>query len=216
MSVRANDEAERVTAAWRALTAWPAEHAPLSYASILPPATNEEIATANSRLKQHFGFGLPVELDALWRLCGGAEHQYIENDEQGEVGSGAFLPHGVMCSLARAVELRLAMLGWGAPGDMWGGARVLPWLTRDEAGPEQGRYAGDVGVGDWWIVEQPVTEAVHPSISAYLEATLRALTDGPANLMRDDVPGLVWGCLIRGNPERPGMLDAFAHWTPIH
>ncbi|MFI1381886.1 hypothetical protein [Embleya sp. NPDC020886] len=108
------------------------------------------------------------------------------------------------------------MLGWGAPGDMWGGARVLPWLTRDEAGPEQGCYAGDVGVGDWSIVEQPVTEAVHSSISAYLEATLRTLTDGPANLMRDDVPGLAWGCPIWDNPERPGMLDAFAHWTPIH
>ncbi|MFF7243064.1 hypothetical protein ACFZBU_04095 [Embleya sp. NPDC008237] len=167
-------------------------------------------------MKQHLGFGLPVELDALWRLCGGTEHQYIENDEQGEVGSGAFLPHGVMFSLAQAVDLRLAMLGRSAPGDMWGGARVLPWLTRDEAGPEQGRYAGDVGVGDWSIVEQPVTEAVCPSISAYLEAVLRTLTDGPANLMRDDVPGLVWGCLIWDNPERPGMLDAFAHWTPIH
>ncbi|MER5359106.1 hypothetical protein [Streptomyces sp. NPDC002785] len=213
MSVESHDEAERVTAAWQALTAWLAEHAPLSYASLLPPATEEEIATADSRLRQYLGFGLPTELAALWRLCGGTEHQHIENDEEGEVGSGAFLPGGVIFSPAEALGLRLPTLG---QRDGWGGAQVVPWLTRDEAGPLHGHYAGAVGVGDWSIVDEPVTKPVYPSIAAYLEAALRTVTDGPADLMGDDVPGLVWGCLIWDDPERPGMLDAFEHWTPLH
>jgi hypothetical protein len=216
MSVRADDEAERVTVAWRVLTAWLAEHAPLSYASILPPATGEEIATADARLRQDLGFGLPVELGALWRLCGGVEHRYIEeNEEGGDVGSGAFLPGGVMFSPAEALDLRLAMLGWGRPGDVWNGAEVLPWLTRDEAGPEYGRYAGTTGVGEWALVD-PLEEPAYPSIAAYLESTLRTLTEGPANLMGDDMPGLVHGCLIWDNPENPALHYAAQLWTPIH
>lgn len=93
--------------------------------TLLPPATEEEIATADSQLMQHVGYyGLPTELAALWRLCGGVEHQYIEeNEEHGEVGSGAFLPGGVILSPAEALWPRLPRPG---QGDGWGGAQVVP------------------------------------------------------------------------------------------
>jgi hypothetical protein len=213
MSDQRNGAAESVTVAWQALTGWLAEHAPLSYASLLPPATDEEIAAADSRLRQNLGFGLPVELAALWRLCAGVEHQRVEADEEGEVGSGAFLPGGVIFSPAEALGLRLSAHG-GRDG--WGGAQVVPWLTRDETGPLYGHYASDVGVGKWTLVDEPVSKPVYPSIAAYLDAVHRTVTRGPADLMGDDVPGLVWGCLVWDDPERPGMDEAFEHWTPIH
>ena len=213
MSDHQNGTAESVTAAWQALTAWLAEHAPVSHASLLPPATEEETATADARLTRRLGYGLPVELAALWRLCGGVRHQVIEADEEGEVGSGAFLPGGVIFSPGEALGLRLP--ADGRP-DGWGGARVVPWLTRDEAGPLHGYYAGDDGVGQWNLVDEPVSKPEYSSVTAYLEAVLRTLTEGPADLMGADVPGLVWGCLVWDDLENPGMDEAFEHWTPIH
>ncbi|MER8070302.1 hypothetical protein ABTZ59_18640 [Streptomyces sp. NPDC094034] len=215
MPVQSHDEAERLAAAWQALTTWLAQHAPTSYASLLPPATEEEIATADSQLMRHVGYGLPAELAALWRLCGGVEHQYIEeNEEAGEVGSGAFLPGGViLLSPAEALGPRLPQHG---QRDGWGGVQVVPWLTRDEAGPLSGHYAGADGVGRWSNMDQPVGEPAYPSIAAYFETVHRALTEGLADLMGDDVPGLVWGCLIWDNPEFSALDDAAGHWTPIH
>ncbi|MCQ4206608.1 hypothetical protein [Streptomyces longispororuber] len=207
-------EAERVAAAWRALTAWLSEHAPVSYASLLPPAPESEMANADAALRQHLGFGLPPEPAALWRLCGGVEHQYIEaNEEEGEVGSGAFLPGGILFGPREALELRLPETG---RRDMWGAA-VVPWLTCDEAGPESGTYAGPDGVGSWSLPDDLACDKPsHPSIAAYLEAVYRTLTEGPAHAMGSDVPGLVWGCLIWDDPACPLLDDALPHWRPIH
>ncbi|MEU6890059.1 hypothetical protein ABZ918_33750 [Streptomyces viridosporus] len=86
---------QNVVEAWRCLTGWLKTNAPASYASLLPPAAEQAIEAADTQLKHHLGFGLPVELAALWRLCGGVEHQYIEaNEEEGEVGSGHSYPAG--------------------------------------------------------------------------------------------------------------------------
>ncbi|SFK38770.1 hypothetical protein [Streptomyces pini] len=215
MSVQPHGGTEQVTAAWQALTGWLAEHAPVSHASLLPPAGEEDIAAADSLLTRYAGYGLPAELVALWRLCGGVEHQYIEeNEEHGEVGSGAFLPDGVLLPPREAVRPRLP-----EPGrpDYWNGARVVPWLTPDEAGPEFGQYAGSGGVGHWSTMAGPeVSEPRHPSVAAYLEAVHRTLTVGPADLMGPDVPGIVYGCLVWENPDHPGMDEAFEHWTPLH
>lgn len=93
---------------------------------------------------------------------------------------------------------------------------MVPWLTRDEAGPLHGHYAGDDGVGKWSLVDEPVTAPVYPSVAAYLRTVHRTVTQGPGNLMGDDVPGLVWGCLVWDDPESPGMEEAFEHWRPVH
>lgn len=52
---------------------------------------------------------------------------------------------------------------------------------------------------------RPVADAVH-----------RTLTDGPADAMGPDVPGLVWGCLLWDDPEAPLLDDALEHWHPVH
>lgn len=124
----------------------------------------------------------------------------------------AFLPHGVLLSPARAVPLRL-------PGsdrrDYWDGAQVVPWLTRDQAGPEYGEYVSAAGVGHWsTMAGVEVSAPRHPSVAAYLETVHRTLTAGPADLMGPD--GIVWGCLLWDDPEDPRLDDALAHWTPVH
>ncbi|MFF1277659.1 hypothetical protein ACFVZC_30320 [Streptomyces marokkonensis] len=200
--------------AWRRLTDWLKAHAPVSYASLLPAAPERAIEAADAQLRHHLGFGLPAGLSDLWRLCGGVEHQYIEADEEeGEIGSGAFLPGGILLGPADALRPRLPETG---RGDEWGAA-VVPWLTGDEAGFECGQYVGADGVGSW---SQPDNLACdkpgHPSIAAYLGAVHRTLTEGPPDAMGPDVPGLVWGCLIWDDPEAPLLDDALEHWHPIH
>ena len=44
----------------------------------------------------------------------------------------------------------------------------------------------------------------------------KILTEGPADAMGPDVPGLVWGCLIWDDPEYPLLDETLPHWTPIH
>ncbi|MEU9578170.1 SMI1/KNR4 family protein [Streptomyces chilikensis] len=212
MSDRHDGDTGQVAKAWRKVTGWLAEHAPLSHASLLPPATEEEIAAADSCLRQYVGHGLPTELVALWRLCGGVEHLGIEADEEGEVGSGRFLPGGVLYTPAQAVGGRLPLTG---ERDHWRGAQVVPWLTTDEAGPENGEYVGAEGVGHWSLPEMEL-RLHQTSLAAYLEAVHRTLTEGPADLMGPDVPGVVWGCLIWDAPAYPLLDEALPHWTPVH
>ncbi|MEU1488057.1 hypothetical protein ABZ441_30515, partial [Streptomyces sp. NPDC005752] len=183
MSDQLNAEARtaQVEAAWGRLVGWLEQHAPTSYASLLPPAAQTEMANADAVLRQHLGSALPLELAALWRLCGGVEHQYIEaNEEEGEVGSGAFLPGGVLLGPIDALRPRLPEVG---RGDMWGAA-VVPWLTGDEAGPESGHYVGADGVGYWSLPDNLACDKPgYPSIASYLEAVHRTLTEGPADAM---------------------------------
>ncbi|MET8829833.1 hypothetical protein ABZX40_29915 [Streptomyces sp. NPDC004610] len=204
----------RVETAWLRLMDWLQAHAPVSRASLLPPAPEQAIEAADAQLRHHLGFGLPTELADLWRLCGGVQHQYIEaNEEAGEVGSGAFLPGGILLGPAAALRPRLPEIGGS---DVWG-APVVPWLTGDQAGPEYGHYAGAEGVGRWSMPDNLACDKPgYPSITAYLEAVHRTLTEGPADAMAPDRPGLVWGCLIWDDPEAPLLDDALGHWRPLH
>ncbi|MFE0131126.1 hypothetical protein ACFWY6_06030 [Streptomyces sp. NPDC059037] len=215
MSERNDEAAEQVTAAWLRLTDWLRVNAPTSYASLLPPAPESAIHAAEAQLTQHLGYGLPAELVAVWRLCGGVENQYIEeNEEEGEVGSGDFLPDGALFTPADAVRPRLPGIG---ERDYWQGARVVPWVSRDAAGPEYGEYVSETGVGHWSTMAGPeVSEPRHPSMAAYLAAVHRTLTEGPPDLMGSDVPGIVWGCLVWDDPDDPRLDDALEHWTPLH
>ncbi|MGW1958399.1 hypothetical protein ACWCPI_37600 [Streptomyces sp. NPDC001920] len=49
--------------AWRRLTDWLGANAPVSHASLLPPAPEQAIEAADDQLRQRLGFGLPAELD---------------------------------------------------------------------------------------------------------------------------------------------------------
>ncbi|WP_409055111.1 hypothetical protein [Streptomyces sp. SYP-A7185] len=212
-----SEEIQRVRAAWTRLEQWLARHAPLSHRSVLAPASEEEIGAADAELRRQLGFGLPAELVALWRLCGGVEHQVIEEDEQGEVASGAFLPGGIILPPSQAVGLRLPGVGHK---DGWGGLPAVPWLTRDEAGPESGHWVCDGAVGRWYLSEPPEGPAPFTSIAHYFDEVFSTLTQGPADRMGSDVPGLVWGCLIWDDPTRQQPFrtldEASAHWHPVH
>ncbi|MFI1827047.1 hypothetical protein ACH41E_11470 [Streptomyces sp. NPDC020412] len=77
-SENADDNAARIATAWHTLTEWLAEHAPRSYAQLLPPATDDEIREAETVLAErawHPDGGEPLtfpeDLRTLWRLCGG-------------------------------------------------------------------------------------------------------------------------------------------------
>ncbi|WP_409467847.1 hypothetical protein [Streptomyces sp. HC307] len=106
-----NDEAERVTAAWQQLTEWLRVHAPTSHASILPPATEAEIEEADGHLRHYCGYGFPPELVALWAMAGGVQQLDIdEYDEEGEVATGRFLPHGLLLTPSQSIRPRLAGL----------------------------------------------------------------------------------------------------------
>ncbi|MFH8615701.1 hypothetical protein ACH4E8_11605 [Streptomyces sp. NPDC017979] len=48
----AGDNAARIAAAWHPLTEWLAEHAPRSYAQLLPPATDDEMREAEAVLAE--------------------------------------------------------------------------------------------------------------------------------------------------------------------
>lgn len=212
-----SEEIQRVQAAWTRIEQWLAEYAPLSYRSLLPPASEEEIGAADAELRRQLGFGLPRELIALWRLCGGVEHQVIEEDEEGEVGSGAFLPDGIILPPGQALGPRLPGVG---RRDGWGGLAAVPWLTRDEAGPESGHWVSDEGMGGWDLSEPPEGPARFPSMAGYFDEVFRTLTQGPPDRMGSDVPGLVWGCLIWDDPTREQpyrVLDeASPYWRPVH
>ncbi|MGW2173775.1 hypothetical protein ACWC1C_24950 [Streptomyces sp. NPDC001705] len=206
---------QNVEAAWSRHTAWLTANAPVSRASLLPGVPESIIEKADAALRQHLGFPLPAELAALWRICGGVEHQELEDDEEGEVCSGAFLPGGVIMSPVDALRPRLPD---HTGTDLWGGAPVVPWLTIDEAGAESGHWVGDIGVGQWSSdgligVGQ---KAAYPSIAAYLDAVYRTLAGGPADAMGPGVPGVVWGCLIWERHEAPLLDEALPHWTPVH
>ncbi|MFI6938517.1 hypothetical protein ACIBI4_04535 [Streptomyces sp. NPDC050418] len=47
-------------AAWRRLTGWLQVNAPVSYAALLPPVPEKEIAAADANLRHHLGFELPA------------------------------------------------------------------------------------------------------------------------------------------------------------
>ncbi|MFE9660816.1 hypothetical protein [Streptomyces sp. NPDC005955] len=62
-------QTQRTATAWQRLTAWLRRHAPTSYASILPPATEAEIEEAEDHLGRRCGYGFPPEPVTLWSLA---------------------------------------------------------------------------------------------------------------------------------------------------
>ncbi|WP_405754619.1 hypothetical protein OHA44_04295 [Streptomyces sp. NBC_00144] len=208
---------ERTTAAWQQLIEWLRVHAPTSHASILPPATEAEIEEAEGRLRQYCGYGFPPELVALWAMAGGVQQLDIDEcDEEGEVDTGRFLPHGLLLTPAQSIRPRLA--GFDRQGkDSWGSAHwAAPFGNYPEA-TDTGLYLSAAGLGKWRSYEGLfMDEPLYPSIAAYLEAVNRTLDEGPNKVRGFQVPGIVYGCLIWDDPQDPRLDETFADWRPVH
>ncbi|MEV8406266.1 hypothetical protein AB0R12_10710 [Streptomyces niveus] len=211
------EQMERTATAWRQLTEWLRVHALTSHASILPPATAAEIEEAQARLRHDCGYGFPPELTALWAVAGGVRQLDIdEYDEEGEVATGRFLPHGLLLTPAQSIRPRLA--GVDSQGkDYWQSARwAAPFGNYREAA-DTGLYLSADGLGKWRAYEGMfMDEPLYPSIAAYLEAVNRTLTAGPADGMGPEVPGVVYGCLSWQDPRDPRLDETFADWRPVH
>ncbi|WP_069884337.1 hypothetical protein [Streptomyces luteocolor] len=121
---------ELVGGAWARLAGWLAEYAPSSYASLLPPASDEAISAGEARLVHALAFGFPPELKALWQVCGGVEKVDVPGDEDGELWAGKFLPGGNLLAPEPALWQRLRV----GPGeaDPWEGAEFVSFLDAEE------------------------------------------------------------------------------------
>lgn len=74
-------------------------------------------------------------------------------------------------------------------------------------------------MGHWYLSEPP-DGPQFPSMGGYFDEVFCTLTEGPADRMGSDVPGLVWGCLIWDDPTREQPFrtldEASVHWRPVH
>jgi hypothetical protein len=209
---------EPVVAAWRRIEAWLRKHAASSAASMLPPAPQEDVARAEEELRQYAGYGFPAELKALWQVCGGVVNIEIpEEEDEGEVASGDFLPGGVLADPALSTRPRLFF----PEDDPWGDERWVAWLCTDEEAVS-GLYISDdpsiQGVGRWSTLDgqYELGEPQFSSIAAYLDQVLRTLERGPATLMDPrNVPGVIHGCLHWDSPGAASLL-ASENWARIH
>ncbi|WP_406341211.1 SMI1/KNR4 family protein [Streptomyces sp. NBC_00648] len=82
----------QVTDAWQRIETWLRAHAPASYASLKPGASQEEIAA----LEETLGVPVPAPLKALWSLHAGVRHVY---------GAGFLLDDRALMDLDRVVYL---------------------------------------------------------------------------------------------------------------
>ncbi|MEU7468687.1 hypothetical protein AB0A94_09035 [Streptomyces sp. NPDC044984] len=210
-------DVRRAVDGWRWLTEWLRVHAPTSYASLLPPAAADEIAEAQGRLGERCDFRFPPDLLALWAEAGGVRQLDLDElDEEGEVATGRFLPHGLLLTPAQSIRPRLA--GFDPQGkDYWEGVEwVAPFGNYAEA-TDAGLYLSAAGLGEWTSYEgMYMNEPSYPTLADYLETVRRTLTEGPADRMGSQVPGIVHGCLIWQDPELPRLDETHADWQPVH
>ncbi|MFE6460506.1 SMI1/KNR4 family protein [Streptomyces cinereoruber] len=204
------NEQDRVEVAFGRVEAWLGKHAPVSYRTLGAPASPTEIAIAEAGME----VTLPGELRALLGLHDGTEWCEVEGDEEGELNSAAFLPHGALYSLE---QIRQAHTLYANPGPGIGDAALrfrVPWAGDDEGfhglyveadGGQVGRFSNPP---EFWPLP-------YGTIADYLTAVADCLESGSGPFAEDPykVPGLAAGCLLW---ERPGgTVPMSVEWVPL-
>ncbi|MGW5675724.1 hypothetical protein ACWEV4_11690 [Streptomyces sp. NPDC003860] len=237
-SENADDNAARIAAAWHTLTEWLAEHAPRSYAQLLPPATDDEIREAETVLAErawHPDGGEPLtfpeDLRTLWRLCGGPAEpeEEVPGDEEGELWPGMFLPHGMFLPPLVAADARVSLQGIGderywKPERFRHQAYAVPCVANESPRPTRGGLYTDTSNGPArgsmgrfsTLTGFEVTGPSYPSVADYLEVVVEMLISGAGSLPCGtlDRPAVSLGCLVWLYPDHPH--PSFAPWELVH
>ncbi|MGW5867837.1 hypothetical protein ACWFRJ_37485 [Streptomyces sp. NPDC055239] len=222
--------AERVVEAWGRLESWLREHAPRSHATLLPPATEAEMAQGERLLATAWRpagqepLSFPPELKALWRLCASARNdEEVEGDEEGEIWADLFLPGGcVFLPPEDMAQARLRVEAVEGDRRYWTPSHNVPCVVRYPEAVESGLYirastGPEQGVmGRFAVYEgHDIDEPAHPSLSSYLEAVVAVLEHGGGPLGEDRFqrPAVSLGCLIW---VCPASEDLDVPWELVH
>ncbi len=129
-----------LTDSWHGITSWLEVHAPVTFATLAPPAGDEDLRA----VRDDVGQDLPDDLVAWWRLCNGTGPAD---------GTGQLLPpYFEPCSIRDCVAARRIRVGSGAP-------TAIRETTIGEAGGPAGAFLASFvpiaadGSGDFLVVD---------------------------------------------------------------
>lgn len=185
----------QVTEVWQRISNWLAEHAPASHAALLPGLTDDAIEL----FERDLGVRIPVDLRALWRMCGGDSGT---NRGGCMPGNMALMPREQIVGFYRQ-QINSQGSGWGADWIPVISNRVGDWAI--------GLYleTGTGMLGQWSRYgDTELDEA--DTVVTYLEEVADML-EYPALAARD-LPGLVGGRLVWGDSLDPADDEA---WRPL-
>lgn len=194
----------QVTDAWQRIETWLRVHAPASYASLKPGASQEEINSAERAL----GVRIPADLKALWALHDGARTVH---------GEAFLMDNARLMGIAQVVELHGY---WGKnydfrddpdkPSDLWD-HRWIPVCSLGEHSWATGLYL-DAGTGELWSWDEHANRQVeYESLTSYLEEMVDAL-EAPG-LFTGARPSRERGALVWRVPDYPDPDHPWVEYT---
>ncbi|MFD3621629.1 hypothetical protein ACFWWT_41835 [Streptomyces sp. NPDC058676] len=225
-------EQPNADAAWLGIVDWLAQYAPRSHATLLPSATEAEMAEAQVLLATAWRpegeepLRFPTELLALWRLCASATNNGagVEGDEEGELWPELFLPpEGIFLPPKAAAQARLNLEAVDGDRRYWTPSHNVPCIVKYPDAVESGLYVrASTGpaqgvMGSFAVYEgYEIAEPSFPSLAAYLGAVAEVLRHGTGPLGEDKKyrPAVSLGCLVWIDPDDPHLDDV--PWELVH
>lgn len=195
-------QARQVADAWQRIIAWLGQHAPASYAALLPGATELEIGAVEESL----GVRVPAGVRALWGLCAGVR----------EVPAGGFVLDGwAPMNLDQVVDVHRMQMEFQRRD---GGGEFLfwkpSWTPVFSFSPTDTVYGlcadSETGMLRKWTKFSD-REPYADSLAVFLEDMADSL-DAPS-LAAGAKPGLVDGALVWNSRVDPSQADQWAPFT---
>ncbi|MFE7617127.1 SMI1/KNR4 family protein [Streptomyces sp. NPDC057496] len=206
----------RVASAWQRIEALLEQYAPLSHQSLQPPASEDRIAAAENEL----GMAFPEELRTLLKFHNGVveEPAQIDVDEEGEVWNTKFLDNHALLTLDQIVQqcwrLTDPVMSLSQPG-------YLPWLAPDPDDMTSCWLVSAREEDSGRLAKWSEYHALHfptgpQTVAQLLEAHAEALESGTGSIFGagENVPGVIYECLVWDDPNRPFLLGN-EFWNPL-